>query len=341
MSEFFLPKHRPGLFRSRAWLNAWQASWGDCPEIQQLTADTSLALDAIVFAYPQKIKKIFSVTTAFPLGISTAAAPSIRSEYFFCPDKFSIVDQYIEHYIKAALHYKWDQLYIPDVLEGSVEAQAIKRVAQKNSLDCILKDVNVTYAIDLRRMSFDDYLKQLGSNTRLKLFNRRKNLQKIGRVEVMNIWPNQDAFYLLLNQFHEKRWGRVCYQGRNLKFMRLLLDSLAEHGHGIDLSVMTVDQVPVSVVLDITVDGRIYNLQSGYIEDYTKNISLGTLHFGFQIEAAFAKNMEIDTYDFMAGTGKNSNYKSALANSTEKFHSFLLVRNPLLKILYKAQKKFG
>jgi hypothetical protein len=340
VSEFFLPKHRPGLFRSHAWLSAWQASWGNSVEIHPLTQTNESVLATAIFARKYRLKKLFPITTAFPLGISTTAAPSIRSEYFCCPETASTVDEYIANYIKTALHYSWDQFYIPDVLEDSEEAQAIKDVAKKNGLECIVKEIDTVYAVNLKCSNFDDYLKQLGSNTRLKLFNRRKNLQKIGQINIANIWPDQELFYSLLNQFHEQRWGKVCYQGKNLKFMRLLLDALAEQGHVIDLSVMSVNQQPVSVVLDILIDGRIYNLQSGYLENYAKNISLGTLHFGFQVEAAFANNNAIDVYDFMAGVGKNSNYKSALANCTGEFNSFLLVRSPLLKILYRLQKRF-
>jgi hypothetical protein len=93
-------------------------------------------------------------------------------------------------------------------------------------------------------------------------------------------------------------------------------------------------------VLDINVNGRVYNLQSGYLENFAKGISLGTLHFGYQIEAAF-KSEKVGFYDFMAGNGKNSNYKASLANKTAQFNTVILVRNPILKMLYKIRKWFG
>src|SRR5690606_40849246 len=71
-------------------------------------------------------------------------------------------------------------------------------------------------------------------------------------------------------------------------------------------------------VFDISYQGRKYNLQTGYQENFHKSISLGTLHFGYQIEAAF-RDPDVAFYDFMAGKGKNSDYKKSLANCSDEF----------------------
>jgi hypothetical protein len=222
------------------------------------------------------------------------------------------------------------------VLHGTAEYEALHRLGSAMGFTCITKEKTTTYGVDVRENSFDQYLASLGSNTRLKLFNRRKNLSALGDVRIRNVWPDQEYFYQLLNTFHEKRWGKPCYRGRNLSFMRELLNNLVAQGQHVDLSVMTLNDEPVSVILDIAFNGRIYNLQTGYLENFANKISLGTLHFGYQLEAAFAAP-EIDFYDFMAGSGKNADYKTHLANKTGEFHSLLLVKSPLLKMMYWTQ----
>ena len=104
----------------------------------------------------------------------------------------------------------------------------------------------------------------------------------------------------------------------------------------VDFSVMSVSDTPVSVVFDIRYQGRQYNFQSGYQENYCKSVALGTLHFGYQIEAAF-NNPAIQFYDFMAGKGKNCDYKKKLVNRTDEFATLLLVRSHWLKQAYKLQ----
>ena len=51
-----------------------------------------------------------------------------------------------------------------------------------------------------------------------------------------------------------------------------------------------------------------YNLQSGYVEQFDKKISLGTLHMGWEIERCFL-NSDIVAFDFLAGHGKVEDYK--------------------------------
>ncbi len=338
LPEYFSLAHCPGLFRSYSWLYAWKTIWGNAPEIDVCIEGN---LNQSAYSYKQNIKRIIPVVTAFPLGVSTSAAPSIRSEYFLLPEKFNndSVDA-AKTYLNAIANAKWDQFYIPDVLAESADLLALKQAASLQQWGFVIADKNTTYGIDVSNHTFPAYLASLGSNTRLKFYNRRKNLAALGHLEIQNVWPNKTRFIELINSFHERRWGKPCYQGKNAAFICLLLDELVKEGHGVDLSVMTMDKQPISVVLDITVNGRVYNLQSGYVEDFAKGISLGTLHFGYQIEAAF-KSEQIDFYDFMAGNGKNSNYKASLANKTAQFNTVILVRSPILKMLYKIRKRFS
>lgn len=331
LKHFFPQHHRFGLFRSAAWQEAWREHWGHHPAITPLTEDSNTPAE--FYRFREFKRGLLPIRTAFPTGVSSSATRSIRSEYFCFSRSRSNLKSDVAAYLNSALPHGWDQLYLPDLLAESEDHLALLEVANEAGLYVREQEREAVFAVDLRQGSFDDYVTSLGKNTRLKLFNRRIRLAQEGSVKVENIWPDREAFYALLNDFHQQRWGKPCYQGRNLDFIDSLLIGLVQEGKKVDLSVMTVAGKPVSVALDITAQGRCYNLQSGYLEDFVKGVSLGTLHFGYQIESAYKEGADI--YDFMAGNGKNRQYKASLATTQSEFVSLMLVRNPVLKLAYR------
>src|SRR5690606_2264127 len=338
-SDFFPASQQPGLFRSDAWLTAWHDTWGRHPALlmpEKTTSATAQDLRHMILRVSSRRKKILSVVNAFPPGLSSSSTPSVRSEYFFLEREEGDLADTIRRWLDAAQCYSWDQLYIADVLRSSLTYTLLLEEAQRRGLEVIHQNIESTYAIDLRHQGFEDYLQSRGKNTRLKLFNRRRNLAQLGKVEVNNIWPNRAGFFELLDQFHQARWGKPCYREGNRKFINRLLDNLDQEGHPVDFSVLTLAGKPLSAVFDISYQGRKYNLQTGYQENFHKSISLGTLHFGYQIEAAF-RDPDVAFYDFMAGKGKNSDYKKCLANCSDEFATLLRVRSPLLRLYYRAR----
>lgn len=330
--EFFPPHHRQSLFYSRAWQEAWHEAYGDHPAIK-LHPEVSL------YTYPHKLKGLLPVRSATPIGATSPGTRSIRAEYLVLAGAETVSEA--EDLLKKLTAEKnWDQLCLPDIPEGSPELGAIQTAARNLGLQVREQERNTAFAVDLSVGEFEDYLAGLGKNTRLKLFNRRKKLEEAGEIAEENWWPSRrEAFYELLNQFHEKRWGKPCYRGRGLAFIDKLLTRLDQAGAHIDLSVITLDGEPVSTTLDIAAQGRCYNLQAGYAEDLVKNVSLGTLHLGYQIEKAF--QAQYDHYDFMAGEGKNTQYKASLANCQTDLITLMLVRHPLLKLAYRLQDKLS
>jgi len=332
MSEFFPARNHPGIFSTHEWIDAWQTAWADSGNIKLAEVHTSLAHGRHGFyQYSQTKFSLFKFTTLFPAGISTPVSPSLRSEYFV------VGEQTAAEFIAAACGHCWDQLFIPDVLINSLEYAQLVQAAEATGLEVLVRDTAASYAVRVCGNNFEHYLKHIGSNTRLKLYNKRKKLHPLGVIEVRNLWPQLDEFIDILNGFHQQRWGKVCYQGRNLQQITTFLHTIAANGGAPDLSVIYCNGKPISAVLDLHYRQRIYNIQSGYLEKFQDGISLGTLHLGMQIEKAFST--DADYYDFMAGNGKHSNYKQALATHSENFASLMLVRNPLLKSLYRINDR--
>ena len=330
MANFFPASNYPGIFATHQWIDAWQNAWADCDHIAQVRphANTDNCRDGF-YTYTQTRLRGIKITTLFPAGISTPASPSLRSEYF------NLQQDSAEKFLADSRAFQWDQLYIPDLMLASPHYLQLCAAAEANGLKIIERDHSVSYAVHLRDNHFAGYLKNLGSNTRLKLFNKRKKLYQLGEVRVVNLWSQLDEFIALLNQFHLQRWGKPCYSGRNLLQITGFLKQISLAGGVPDLSVIYCNNEPVSAMLDLEYRGRIYNIQSGYREKFQDGISLGTLHFGFQLEKAFDSGAEY--YDFMAGNGKNSDYKKSLATHSATLVSVMIVRSKLLRTMYAVK----
>lgn len=318
-TDFFPAHHRQGLFYSDAWQQAWLKAYGDHPNIQ-------LYPDAGIYTYRQRLKGFIPISSATLIGATSPATRSIRAEYTCITNEA----------LSASLNAPWHQLVVPDILVGSEDEQRVYRFAKANNLAVRTTEREPVYAVDLRSETFNDYLAQRGKNTRLRLYNRRKRLEQKGKVTIENCWPDKKRFYEALNDFHQQRWGRDCYTGRNSVFIDALLTTLGMQENEIDMSLLSVDGKPISVILDIHLNGRCYNLQSGFDQRFDRDLSPGTLHFGYQIEKAF-KTRTNDHYDFMAGDGKRSDYKQHLATNSSLFDTITIVRARPLKLLYSLK----
>lgn len=322
---FFLNQNYKTLFQTQAWQEAWLESWGST-----ISSNANLKLskaDGVLYE-KFKLKKFIPILNIRPIGSSNYYINSITDEYWR-PKNESIND-----YITDFLASKAQQLFLPKIVEKSITWQALLDSARKHQLYYTKKNLMRAYSVNTSELTFEDYLKKLSSSTRLKIFNRRKRLKEKGHF-IFGIWNKSiDEFIKILNTFHLQRWGAPCYEENNLDFIVKFLNKLILEGHEVFLSYISIDAKVVSVLLDIKIERRIYNLQSGYIEDFINGVSLGTLHLGFQIEQAF-NNSDIDCYDFMGGNGKNSNYKEKIATQSVTMYDLIFVKPFWLKSLHK------
>lgn len=321
---------RRELFGSEAWQQAWFKAWGD------LAGPVNPSACLGVYSFGSKIKRFIPIQIAAPLGVSSAGIASVRSEYFYFTAQPSQSSACIENFLATAAEQPWDQLCIPDIPINSNEMPLLIQAAAKRGWELMDRSASCAYSINTQAGTFDEYLQKLGKNSRLQLFNRRKQLEKLGPVELKNYWPDLDGFIQVLNGFHQKRWTKPAFSQRNLVFIEALLKNLVSEGHQVDLSVLSLASKPVAATLDLQVNGRVYNLQSGFLADLDSKLSLGTLNFGYKIEAAF-NNPKLSCYDFMAGYGKKSDYKKAFATDELQLVTLTFVRSAWLKQLYRVR----
>src|SRR5204862_3802538 len=99
-----------------------------------------------------------------------------------------------------------------------------------------------------------------------------------------------------------------------------------------------VNEQIVSVLYDIRKGARQYNIKMAFDPGFERSFSLGLIHFGYAMEAAAAEGVQI--YDFLAGRGLKTDYKSHVGTLREELATVQIVTGPILPRLYRWYDAF-
>ncbi len=329
------------LFMSWPWLYSWWETWSQVLGMELVLLGVYDPRGELVGIGPFCRRVLVTpagvrVARLYILGNAWRLAPTVRTEYCGI-----IARRGYESGVRAVLFptlekLVWDELICSDVPQDQVENLKTGGFDSQRGYRVIHRTDDTAIRIDTDGC-FDGWLAGLGKHTRLKAYNRRSYLSKQGELVFLEHDEGRDGdFFERLNAFHRNRWGKPAFDREALRFHRLLLQRLHLCGGEPAMSLILYNGRCVSVLYDLVVRGCRYNLQAGYEEDFDTKVSLGYLHLGFAIEAAFSHGTT-NTYDLLAGTGKKQFYKSHFHGESIQFSTFQIVRSPLLKALYRIQ----
>ena len=196
--------------------------------------------------------------------------------------------------------WRWDEFSLTYVREGSPVMSALREVGERRACYVRTEEPLTTYAIDTDG-SFEDYLAGLGSNTRLRLFNRRTLLEKEGKVSIRYADPSSlKEIFGVFDELFALRWDRHIAEKRR-RFLEDLAGDCFPDGR-VRFSILMVGERPISALYNIRAGGTEYYLGSAFDSRFHRKVSPGLLHLGYSIESAFGN--EITRYDLLAG-GEN------------------------------------
>lgn len=323
------------IFQTKAWQRTWWEIWGSTRGFRFFKGAPYPAVGLYIHSY--RLLGILPIRCLQFVGTNYRCISTPRSEY-------NTLIQRRKHDANPGLGAienlvlgRWSEAVFRDVPSASPDIVELRRMADQNGWLWRIVGEDVAYSIDTKG-DWDGYLSMLGKNSRLRLFNRRKLLEDHGRIELINAWPAQvDHFFELLNGFHIKRWGRRCFNEQSLAFHLAFLESVVDENGEPELSILYCNGQPISVLYNVLYDGCVYNIQAGFEECFHRKLAVGTLHLGYSIQDSFERS-GVNKFDFLAGSGKNENYKARLATDSEKLVSVMLVRNRLLQLLYRFKR---
>lgn len=328
------------LFLSWYWLKNWWHRWGGTNGDRILILAVYDDRELIGLA-PFYLSNYFYINNLIRskrlqfLGKRFKGSGGIRSEYM---DIITIRKWEKLVSLTVAKHLLstkiWDELIISDINDNSIFYKTLLKESQRQKIATRKLSSDSCYSIDTTG-TFDNYLSKLGKSTRLKLYNRRKTLSKYGEIslETACLESNDDIFDIL-NSFHKLRYNSPAFDTKAITMIAEINDKLPmKSNEKAFSSILKVNNQPISVIVNLYITNKIYNIQLGYFENFDKRISLGLLHLGYSIEMAFSSN-KVETFDLLAGKGKTTNYKERIADCHTSLVSKQFVRRPVLELIY-------
>ena len=325
--------HYSNLFTSWHWCNEWWIQWHANFDLEVFSfEDDSGVTHAIIPFFSQTKSFGLKQKELFFLGNLNPNNNTVFSEY---PE--IIYDPSYQKDVAATLcilmqQIKWDIFYTPFFNKDGLLTSALEKQCKLDR-----RQFSGRGALIAANSKFSSYLKTLGKNTRLKLFNRRRYLNENFDAKLEYARHNEAADYLnQLNALHSIRWGKACFTNKKLAFHTNICIDAAKRGD-LKLSRLIINGEVVSVLYNIVCNKVEYNLQAGYLEKFDKKLSLGTLHLGYAMERAFADE-SIAYFDLLVGEGKNTPYKNSFKGENTAFNSSVYFNSWKGILFYTFQK---
>ncbi len=325
------------LFLSWEWQYTWWETWAEALdlELMLLKAYDRETLVGIAPLYIDNVRLRSGITIKRIQFIGNAwrREGTVRTEYLEFIASKRLSNEVCAAFVDYLSNEKyWDEFVICDLRKDTDTYRQIKK--QQKSSNWFINIAEQDHGMSISVLGkFEDYVKNLGRNTRLKLFNRRKYLNSLGDIKHVSA-SNEDVnqYLSILNVFHQKRWGKDCFAEQSLNFHRVLLNRLnSQQGYSLDC--ININGKTISILYNLRMGNTVYNIQSGFDENFDKKLSLGTLHMGCAIESAF-NDQRVINFDMLAGKGKSEFYKSKYKGRVVDFVTLRVTRRKTLKLLY-------
>lgn len=327
------------LFMSWEWQHTWWETFAmpfslDLFVLAAYDEEGRLSGLAPLFRRRSTIRGVFRANRIESIGNLWRGPPTMRTQHV----DFIVQTLREEEICLAFLSYLldtagWDEAALSDLKAGSSLLRSLQRRAGGWDLYTRYGSLFGSYYVDTTG-SFDDYLAERGKNTRLQMYNRRKNLERLGKVELRQHRGDHDEFFARLNRLHHVRWGRAAFAGLALDFNRRVAALLHEQGKT-RFSELLLDGQPLSILYNYRAGAQEYYIQGGFQEKFDKKVALGFLHLGYAIEEAFADPV-IGRFNLLPGGGKSTAYKPRLTSTYDAMVATQMVKGPLLKLVYRV-----
>jgi len=331
MDQFFLSWH---------WLTSWWNNWGNqsIDSLFILAAYEGERLVGIAPLYLTEAHYLRGVVKGKKLqflGSRADGHAGILTEYldFICESsRCHEIFQVLLSEINSCPD--WSEFVLSHIKTSSFLCGLIKNQRYLLRTKIRILETKNAYSINSNG-NYQEYLDKLGKHTRLRLYNRRKLLVSLGDIQLEKIHLTEDSeIFNVHNMFAYKRWSHHGITKADIKaFISGIKESSADVNKKSFSSILKVNGVPVSAIINVFCNNKIYNIQLGYEEKFHKKISLGTLHLGYAIEQAFDSDI-VEEFDLLAGEGKNTDYKKSIAEYCSTLETVQVIRHPLIKFLY-------
>jgi hypothetical protein len=326
------------LFLTWEWQSLWWKTWAteyalSLNIITVRNSNGTLVGIAPLYSHNCYVAKIIPCKQLLLIGNSAKIGPSIRSEFLDFIVHINDSERIISIILSAINDDKsWGKIILGDII---TQSETFAAITNKNSFvrrtytRSILKDTGIR--IDTTKNT-STYIESLGKSVRRSYFSRRNRISNTSELSTYTNQESAESSLALLNSFHVLRWGRPCFDEFASKFHKQLC-TVSPMVIRPDISTVKIDSDYTSVIYNVDYNRMRYNLQLGFKPINDKKISTGHIQLGFSLESSFAAS-NIDSFDLLAGNGKNTFYKEKLSGKAYRLFTIEIVSHRLLRLLY-------
>lgn len=232
----------------------------------------------------------------------------------------------------AMLKLDWDDFSAQAVREDSwVRQQLLPALHQQSHTRLRVRELDsmTSWGVPLSEGG-DRWRGRLSSNVRRRAIGQRSRVADAAlRAIARSDFP---ALVEELNRYHIVRWGRPVYSPLRQRFHERLLDLLPDNAFA--ATTLRAGSMPISVLYNLRLHDREYNLQSGFSADAARGLSIGYQHLGYAIERAAQAGVAY--FDMLGGDGRSRAYKADLGERGCLMWGLQVLRSPKFKLLYRA-----
>jgi hypothetical protein len=237
----------------------------------------------------------------------------------------------IERALDVAMSLEWDDFRVSYAPDGSAFARAVSAWAARHGLRLLRRAEHPA-----SRVATDGdearYWASRSANERRATLGKRRLAASLG-VEYSSGGRADSASLRTLFALHERRWHGKGLAPRQHRFLLLLAERWTEDVT-MRVSVLRAGGDTISASLNLDSRGVVYNLQGGFVPEWDRRLSLGKLHLGHEISAAFS-DPDIVALDLLPGTGMKTDYKAGLATCRTAAHTLWVLRSRRASILQR------
>ena len=230
---------------------------------------------------------------------------------------------------------RWDELVLYQMNAESTFIPLLYDLA--NELKLNIKEIDRDFCpyVNLPD-SFEDYLSQLGQNTRYQIRQGMRKLNEKGDA-VFKIAKTEEEIELaktILIRLHQSRWTQKGEPGRfssdEYKLFHDKMISIAHKENWLRLSTLFFNQKPIACIYNFCYGNKIYFYQSGIEISDDRDLRYGMLAHIFAISYSISEAAK--EYDFLAGV---SDYKTRLAKEQHEIVTIRISKLSTKESLYK------
>jgi hypothetical protein len=324
------------LFMSWEWMTTWWSIFSDSSMQLKVVVifgkDDELLAIAPMYLSEVYIKSFLKIGRLQLIGGCWHGKETMRTEFM----EFIVDEQQGAQLVRELWRYiensiLWDECVFKDVSISSGTYKHIESLVKSKGYRYKCSNEYKNYFLPLDS-SFKLYLDSLGAGSRKRIFNRRKILEGFENIVFkVDANPSIELAFNELDRLHRLRWSKAVFSKDMLMFNKRFSE-ISGNGCKVEFSYILHNEKAISIQYNYVLNKYKYNIQAGFDPFYNKKISLGYLHFGYEIEYSYENSIE--RYYFLVGEGQNSNYKEHLTKSGVGIVDFIVVRSNFLKVLY-------